>query len=88
MIPIPDLIHRTFVYGLVGVCVWGVGTGLMVHRDTLRRGQEILEERKSAGLVDEVAPDTKKKEADEDRWARMAQSVWEQRGIGPRPSST
>lgn len=41
MIPIPDLIHRTVVYGLVGVCVWGVGTGLMVHKDTLQRGQGV-----------------------------------------------
>ena len=34
-----DVLHRSVVLSLVGVCVWGIGTGILVHRDTLRMGR-------------------------------------------------
>jgi hypothetical protein len=34
-----DVLHRGVVLSLVGVCVWGIGTGVFVHRDTLRLGR-------------------------------------------------
>ena len=34
-----DVLHRGVVLSLVGVCVWGIGTGILVHRDTLRMGR-------------------------------------------------
>jgi hypothetical protein len=39
MSPLADILHRTFVVGLLGATVLGVGTGWAVHKDTLRRGQ-------------------------------------------------
>ncbi len=34
-----DILHRGVVISLIGVCVWGIGTGILVHRDTLRMGR-------------------------------------------------
>jgi hypothetical protein len=34
-----DILHRGVVLSLVGVCVWGIGTGVLVHRNTLRMGR-------------------------------------------------
>jgi hypothetical protein len=34
-----DILHRGVVLSLLGVCVWGIGTGIFVHRDTLRMGR-------------------------------------------------
>lgn len=36
---VADVLHRGVVLSLVGVCVWGIGTGVLVHRDTLRMGR-------------------------------------------------
>ncbi|KAH9044550.1 hypothetical protein EDB85DRAFT_1910043 [Lactarius pseudohatsudake] len=36
---VADILHRGVVLSLVGVCVWGIGTGIFVHRDTLRMGR-------------------------------------------------
>ncbi len=36
---VADILHRGVVLSLVGVCVWGIGTGILVHRDTLRMGR-------------------------------------------------
>ena len=36
---VADVLHRGVVLSLVGVCVWGIGTGILVHRDTLRMGR-------------------------------------------------
>ena len=37
-----DILHRGVVLSLVGVCIWGIGTGILVHRDTLRMGRGSL----------------------------------------------
>jgi hypothetical protein len=37
-----DILHRVFVYSAVGVSVWGISTGYMVHRDTLKRGEGVF----------------------------------------------
>ncbi|KAI0304546.1 hypothetical protein BC826DRAFT_100 [Russula brevipes] len=37
-----DILHRGVVLSLVGVCIWGVGTGILVHRDTVRMGKEVM----------------------------------------------
>jgi len=34
-----DILHRGVVLSLVGVCVWGIGTGFVVHRNTVRMGR-------------------------------------------------
>ena len=36
---VADILHRGAVLSLLGVCVWGIGTGILVHRDTLRMGR-------------------------------------------------
>jgi Cytochrome oxidase c assembly len=36
---VADVLHRGVVLSLVGVCIWGIGTGILVHRDTLRMGR-------------------------------------------------
>jgi Cytochrome oxidase c assembly len=36
---VADVLHRGVVLSLIGVCVWGIGTGILVHRDTLRMGR-------------------------------------------------
>lgn len=38
-LPIGDLLHRTFVYSLAGVTVWGALMIGFVHRDTIKRGE-------------------------------------------------
>lgn len=52
-----DILHRTVVYSLVGISVYGIGMGVVVHRDTLRRGREVLEERVALGLPTTVMND-------------------------------
>ncbi|KAI9512511.1 hypothetical protein F5148DRAFT_849695 [Russula earlei] len=37
---VADILHRGVVLSLVGVCVWGIGTGILVHRDTVRMGRD------------------------------------------------
>ena len=39
--PLIDIIHRTFVLGLVGVGGYGLFMGWRVHEDTLRRGRGV-----------------------------------------------
>ncbi|TFY80704.1 hypothetical protein EWM64_g3304 [Hericium alpestre] len=39
--PIADILHRGAVLTLVGVSVWGVATGYMVHKNTLKKGREV-----------------------------------------------
>ena len=34
-----DILHRGVVLSLVGVCIWGIGTGVVVYRNTLRMGR-------------------------------------------------
>ncbi|VDB83119.1 unnamed protein product [Peniophora sp. CBMAI 1063] len=89
MLPIPDILHRTLVYSLAGICVLGVGAGVAVTRDTVRRGREVgpdhaLEERKAAGLSIETEPAAKKAVNDEEKWAEMAQGVWARTNIGKK----
>ena len=37
--PLIDIIHRSFVLGLVGLGGYGLFMGWRVHEDTLRRGR-------------------------------------------------
>lgn len=73
---VADILHRGVVLSLVGVCVWGIGTGILVHRDTLRMGREIIAQREAAGLPIDVVPEKKVQEANEQRWAEAAQAVF------------
>lgn len=77
---VADVLHRGVVLSLVGVCVWGIGTGVLVHRDTLRMGREIIAQREAAGLPTDVVPEKKVQEANEQRWAEAAQAVLRGRG--------
>ena len=36
---VADILYRGVVPSLVGVCVWGIGTGVLVHRYTLTLGK-------------------------------------------------
>ena len=38
-ISVADVLHRGVVLSLVGLTVYGIGAGVMIHRDTLRRGR-------------------------------------------------
>ncbi|KAI0308140.1 hypothetical protein B0F90DRAFT_1621305 [Multifurca ochricompacta] len=83
---IADIFHRGVVISLIGVCVWGIGTGVLVHRDTLRmgRGSQIIAQREASGLPTDVVPEkvNKVQEVNEQRWAEAAQAVL--RGRGPK----
>ncbi|KDR75525.1 hypothetical protein GALMADRAFT_247981 [Galerina marginata CBS 339.88] len=48
--PLTDMLHRGVVYSLVGLSVYGVVMSVFVHRDTLKRGREIVAEREALGL--------------------------------------
>ncbi|TFK45040.1 hypothetical protein BDQ12DRAFT_674015 [Crucibulum laeve] len=48
MLPVLDILHRGVVYSLVGISIWGVGMSVAVHRDTLRRGREIMAQREAS----------------------------------------
>ncbi|KAI0343449.1 hypothetical protein BDW22DRAFT_1483505 [Trametopsis cervina] len=41
-LPLGDLLHRTFLYSLVGISGWGVFMMGAVHRDTLKRGRDYI----------------------------------------------
>ena len=38
-LPIVDVLHRTILFGLVGLGAFGILTGVQVHRSTLQRGK-------------------------------------------------
>ena len=40
--PLIDIIHRSFVLGLVGLGGYGLFMGWRVHEDTLRRGRGVF----------------------------------------------
>ena len=40
--PFIDIIHRSFVLGLVGISGYGLFMGWKVHEDTLRRGKGVF----------------------------------------------
>ena len=40
--PLIDIIHRSFVLGLVGISGYGLFMGWRVHEDTLRRGRGVF----------------------------------------------
>jgi hypothetical protein len=40
--PLIDIIHRSFVLGLVGISGYGLFMGWKVHEDTLRRGRGVF----------------------------------------------
>ncbi|KAI0274999.1 hypothetical protein BC834DRAFT_850637 [Gloeopeniophorella convolvens] len=81
-LPIADVLHRGVILSLVGVCVWGISTGVFVYRDTLRAGRGIIAEREALGLPIDVVPEKKVQEDNEQRWAQAAQAVL--RGRGPK----
>ncbi|KAI0686707.1 hypothetical protein BC835DRAFT_1420256 [Cytidiella melzeri] len=37
--PVADILHRGFLYTLVGISAWGIFSMGTVHMDTLRRGR-------------------------------------------------
>lgn len=38
-LPLADILHRSFLFGLVGLGALGIYSGTQVHHDTLRRGK-------------------------------------------------
>jgi len=56
-LPLSDILHRGVVFSLAGLSVYGVVMAVLVHRDTLQRGRDIIVEREALGL-----PTTVKKE--------------------------
>lgn len=50
-----DILHRAVVLSCVGVSIWGIGTAVGVHNDTLRRGRELMEKREAVANVDREA---------------------------------
>ncbi|KAF9494188.1 hypothetical protein BDN71DRAFT_1449304 [Pleurotus eryngii] len=47
-LPLPDILQRGITYSLAGLTVYGLFVGVAVHRDTLRRGRELMAEREAA----------------------------------------
>ncbi|KAH9485670.1 hypothetical protein JR316_0002580 [Psilocybe cubensis] len=91
-LPLVDILHRGVVYSLAGLTVYGVVMSVLIHRDTIRRGEvsvnrfnqtlQIMLERKALGL-----PLTKPKKEEiseevEQTLAEQAQAIFKNR----RPS--
>ncbi|KAH9968629.1 hypothetical protein BC827DRAFT_1121449 [Russula dissimulans] len=75
---VADILHRGVVLSLVGVCIWGIGTGIFVHRDTVRmgRGSHISSRFRSLPADKNLLREQKVQEANEQRWAEAAQAVF------------
>ncbi|TFY61922.1 hypothetical protein EVG20_g6877 [Dentipellis fragilis] len=69
-LPLADILHRGTVLALVGVSVWGMTTGYLVHRDTMRRGKVVW-----AYMRYRSSQSMKKDEKDEEIWAEAAQAA-------------
>ncbi|KAJ3826819.1 hypothetical protein F5880DRAFT_1541756 [Lentinula raphanica] len=41
-LPVLDILHRTVVYSLAGFTAWTVVSAVMVHRETLQKGRDLL----------------------------------------------
>ncbi|KAI0030579.1 hypothetical protein K488DRAFT_53966 [Vararia minispora EC-137] len=37
--PVLDILHRGVVLACIGTTFWGIGMGVAVHNDTMRRGR-------------------------------------------------
>ncbi|KAJ4500407.1 hypothetical protein C8R41DRAFT_811314 [Lentinula lateritia] len=37
-----DIIHRTVVYSLAGLTAWTVVSAVMIHRETLQKGRDLV----------------------------------------------
>ncbi|KAI0278906.1 hypothetical protein BC826DRAFT_926525 [Russula brevipes] len=75
-----DILHRGVVLSLVGVCIWGVGTGILVHRDTVIYSKPLHVALDTVGLTEVLLYEQKVEEANEQRWAQAAQAVLRGRG--------
>ncbi|KAJ3878137.1 hypothetical protein F5879DRAFT_935501 [Lentinula edodes] len=41
-LPVLDIIHRTVVYSLAGLTAWTVVSAVMIHRETLQKGRDLV----------------------------------------------
>ncbi|KAF8806668.1 hypothetical protein BYT27DRAFT_7191233 [Phlegmacium glaucopus] len=69
-LPLSDILHRGVVYSLAGLSVYAVVMSVLIHRDTMQRGRDIITEREAQGL-----PTTFKKE---ERTEEVEQTLAEQ----------
>ncbi|KAF9563015.1 hypothetical protein CPC08DRAFT_687142 [Agrocybe pediades] len=77
-LPIADILHRGVVYSLVGLSVYGVVMSVLIHRDTLQRGREILKEREALGLPTTL-PKKELSEEVEETLAQQATAIFKKR---------
>ncbi|TFK26336.1 hypothetical protein FA15DRAFT_616119 [Coprinopsis marcescibilis] len=70
-----DYLQRGVVYTCAALSVWGVGMGVAIHRDTLRRGREIIAQREAMGLSLEPPEKTVTEEQREQSLAELAQAA-------------
>ncbi|KAF9073558.1 hypothetical protein BDP27DRAFT_1318495 [Rhodocollybia butyracea] len=41
-LPLLDIIHRSVVYSLAGLTAWTVVSAVMIHRETLQKGRDLI----------------------------------------------
>jgi hypothetical protein len=75
---IGDYLHRGIVYSLAGLSLYAVVMSVLVHRDTIKRGQEIMAERKALGLSMDKPNKENTKEV-EQSLAEQAQAIFRKR---------
>ncbi|KAF8959933.1 hypothetical protein BDZ97DRAFT_1761087 [Flammula alnicola] len=80
-LPLADILHRGVVYSLAALSVYGVVMSIMVHRDTMKRGREIMAEREALGLpTTPVEKQQVSTEEVEKSLAEQAQAIFRKRG--------
>lgn len=71
--PMTDILHRSMVTGLFGLTVAGVLMGVVIHRDTLARGREMLAQKEAETAL--LQPIEALNEAREQSLAEAAQAA-------------
>ncbi|KAF9523820.1 hypothetical protein CPB83DRAFT_649611 [Crepidotus variabilis] len=67
-----DYVQRGVAYTCVGLCLYAVTMSVLIHRDTMRRGQGLMDERVKQGLP---IPTTRKEEPSQEIEQTLAEQA-------------
>ncbi|KAF8161423.1 hypothetical protein B0H34DRAFT_700909 [Crassisporium funariophilum] len=73
---ITDILHRGVVYSLVGLSGYAVVMSVLIHRDTMKRGREVIAEREALGLPTTMVKKEERTEEVEKTLAEQAQAIF------------
>ncbi|PPQ89006.1 hypothetical protein CVT25_005105 [Psilocybe cyanescens] len=74
-LPLVDILHRGVVYSLAGLTVYGVVMSVLIHRDTIRRGEDYGRKTGVGVTIDQ----TEEGEEIEQTLAEQAQAIFRNR---------